>query len=162
MAVPHPPITINNTPMFLHSAYVGPAYGEKSVITTDIWEYVELWLRRMKCSTASWLQARAFYEVVPTLPTAAKPLLAYYFALNAATTLLDVKNVEYSAKHGVSGKTVGNKTSLGAEEITVHSNGVMGGLRDYFNVPSGNVNTDVKELFSALGYLHRNTKLYPV
>src|SRR5271155_4141500 len=104
------PIRLNGRPLGVHKAIVAPQFKSKTVLVTDTWEYVRMWLKRHRQKDAGfyWEQARHFFDASRDLPNTSSPLTLYYCFLNAVKTLLTVRGTAFTEYHGVSGKTVGD------------------------------------------------------
>ena len=107
------PIEVGGKPLTVHKAVSAPHFGAKTILVTDTWDYIALWLKRHHHTEARfyWDQSRSFYSATLGLPKDSSPLTAYYCMLNAVKALLLVKKVKFSDKHGVSGSTIGKKSS---------------------------------------------------
>jgi hypothetical protein len=140
----------------LHKSVVRPDFSSKTVLVTDTWEYVTMWLKREGREDALfyWDQARSFFDASRNLPNPSAPLTLYYCFLNAVKTLLTLHRIS-AKKHGMSGKTTGRKTSLENEHVTMHPGGVLAALRTYLGEPSGNMTFSLKDLLYNLAYIHR-------
>ncbi len=143
----------------IHKAITQPEFGGKTVLVTDTWDYVDLWLRRSGKETSRfyWQQARSFYEATRELPKTASPLTAYYCFLNATKALLTSKGVHASDKHGVSGHTSAGRTSLSKEHVKFQPGGVLGSLCTYLGepVPAGGQTHSLDDLLYNLPFVHR-------
>lgn len=143
----------------VHKAITRPDFGGKTVLVTDTWDYVDLWLRRSGKETARfyWQQARSFYEATRELPKTASPLTAYYCFLNATKALLAAKGVHAGDQHGVSGHTSVGRTSLGKEHVKFKPGGVLGSLCTHLGepVPAGGQSYSLDDLLYNLPFVHR-------
>jgi hypothetical protein len=154
MAVNH---THNGKELRLHKAFKAPAWGKDTVLVTDTWDYVALWLKRKKKSDALfyWDQAKAFFEAARVLPKTSSPLTAYYCFLNATKCLLQVKGIPFDQRHGVSGWSKTGRVSLSKEIVKFQNKGVLSELCRYFG-ESVNKNTySLKDIFYNLPFVHR-------
>ena len=79
------PIVYKAKPLGLHKATIEPDFASKTVLVTDTWEYVDMWLKRHKRHEALfyWEQAKSFFDASNQLPKTSSPLTAYYCFLNA-------------------------------------------------------------------------------
>jgi hypothetical protein len=123
-------IEYKGKPLTVHKAMVAPVFGSKTVLVTDTWDYVELWLRRNGPSKAQfyWGQARHFSDATKTLPKESAPLTAYYCMLNATKALLLVKQIPFADQHGITGGTSGTKSSISNENVVFKHHGILGSL----------------------------------
>jgi hypothetical protein len=152
------PITIKNRTIRVHKAVVKPAFTAKTVLVEDNWDFVDLWLRKRSGQRKAeyfWKQARAFYEASKLLPKTSSPLTIYYCAMNAAKALLLSKGITPSPSHGLDGKTIGGKTSLSNETITLKGGGVLAELCRYFGESVNGETYDLKSIFYNLPFIHR-------
>lgn len=39
-------INLNSKPLSLHKAHINPEFNSKTILVTDTWDYVEMWLKR--------------------------------------------------------------------------------------------------------------------
>lgn len=138
-------------------ATTAPDFGAETVLVSDPWEYVELWLKRKghDNARAHWQQAREFFTAASELPPTSAPLPAYYCFLNAAKALLDVRGQATTAAHGVHGQRVPGSRSLDAESVHFHSNGVLGGLCRVLDEPTDKVEYTLKDALYNLPFVHR-------
>lgn len=138
-------------------AIVTPAFGNKTVLVRDPWDYVDMWLRREKHDKAIkyWNQARNFYQASKGIPNTASPLTLYYAFLNATKTLLTVKGRTFVEQHGTSGTIGAGKTNLQNEIVTFKPNGILSSLCKYFDEPCNNETYSVKALLYNLPFVHR-------
>jgi hypothetical protein len=114
-------ITITGKCITVHKAIANPDFSSKTVLVTDTWDYVTMWLKRAHNTEALfyWNQARDFFQASLSLPNTSAPLTSYYCFLNAVKTLLSVKEgVHITESHGVDGRTTSNVAALNNEEIT--------------------------------------------
>ncbi|WP_176544163.1 YaaC family protein [Bacillus cereus] len=155
-------IKINRRNLTLKKSYNEPNFKGKSVLVSDPWEYVELWLKRNNNSNDAlfyWLQAKQFYEATLSLPLTSAPLTSYYCFLNATKALLLIRGVNFSDQHGVSGYQKKSKLSLSNEMIILKSGGILPALCQCLDdsIPSGKskVEYTLKDLLRNLVYIHR-------
>ena len=152
------PIKLSNRVLYVQKSIVAPDFGASTVLVDDTWDYVAMWLGRhsTKESVFYWRQARDFYEATQILTKTAKPLTAYYSALNATKALLLAHRVPHSPFHGVTGKALPGKTSLTNEQVGIRASGVLGALSKHLGegVPAGGF-LSLKDILYNLPYLHR-------
>jgi hypothetical protein len=152
------PIKLSNRVVYVQKSIVSPNFGSSTVLVDDTWDYVSMWLGRhsTKESTFYWRQARDFYDATQTLTKTAKPLTAYYSALNATKALLLAHHVPHSPYHGVTGKALPGKTSLANEQVGIRADGVLGALSNHLGEPTpGTGFISLKDILYNLPYLHR-------
>ncbi|MHA7832851.1 MAG: YaaC family protein, partial [Algiphilus sp.] len=79
-----------------------PEFDAPTVLVSDHFDYVELWLKRNSNQAArlSWQQAENFYRASLEMPNESRPIAAYYCMLNAAKALLEAKGIAYLPFHG--------------------------------------------------------------
>jgi hypothetical protein len=149
----------------LKKSTVDPDFRGQTVLVTDPWDYVDLWLRRLDEDRARfyWQQARHFAEAARGLPPTSAPLLAYYSMLNAVKTLLEVHQQTYSEQHGIGGHREKKRRGLTAEIVEFTNKGVFGGLRSILGEQSSNSEKfNLKQLLYNLVWVHRAFALtYP-
>ncbi len=158
MAMGFKALKIGNKTVGVHKAGVEPAFGSKTVLVSDTWQYVEMWLKRLHHKDEAlfyWEQARHFFEAARRLPELSSPLPTYYSFLNATKTLLTVKGQEYGDVHGVAGQTTANRTALCNEVITFKRNGVLAALCRYMGESANNDQYSLKDVLYNLPYVHR-------
>lgn len=106
------------------------------MLTTDPFNYVDLWLRRQHKDEALfyWRQARSFYHAAQGLPVESSPLVFYYCFMNAAKALLSAKGVGFDEHHGVRAHKIrkpNSKIVLSNEGVRVLNKGVLPALAQY-------------------------------
>lgn len=150
-------IGYKGNPLTIHKAITSPHFGEKTVLVTDTWDYVDLWLRRSKQDKARffWQQAHSFYDATRALPKIASPLPAYYCFLNATKALLIAKGATFSDKHGVSGYTKAGRAALSNEIVKFQSGGILAALCTHLGETTGGATHSLAELLYNLPYVHR-------
>lgn len=154
-------LSINRRILTLKKSYNVPNFNGKSVLVSDPWQYVELWLKRNKQSGEAllyWQQAKQFYEATLSLPLTSAPLTAYYCFLNATKALLLIRKIHFSDHHGVSGYRKKSRFSLINEMIILQSGGVFPALCRCFgdSIPGDSkVEYCLKDLLRNLVYIHR-------
>lgn len=151
------PITINSKELSIHKGYKSPNFGEKNILTDNPWNYVEQYLKRNSLSDSLffWNQAKNFYEASKLLDNVASPLTSYYCCLNAAKALLLSKSITFSEQHGVSGWTVGNRTSLKNEKVKIKNSGILSSLCRYFDESANNEEYSLYEMMYNMPFIHR-------
>ena len=150
-------IQLKGKPVSVHKATVKPNFNSRTVIVSDTWQYVSLWLKRHQKGKALffWEQAKSFYDAAALLPNTSRPLPSYYFMLNASKALLISKNKPFVEQHGVSGYSVNTKLSLVNEIIKFKESGILSSLCQYFSKVPKNENYSLKDLLYNLPYIHR-------
>lgn len=138
-------------------AIATPDFNAETVLVSDPWEYVDLWLKRSKQSAARayWEQAAEFSEAAESLPPTSAPVPAYYCMLNATKALLEVRGEKVKDAHGVHGAQDGERTSLEGEKVHFHSDGVLAGLCRLVGEDPGPTHVRLKEALYNLPYIHR-------
>jgi hypothetical protein len=150
-------IGYKGSPLTIHKAITHPHFGEKTVLVTDTWDYVDLWLRRSKQDKARffWQQAHSFYDATRALPKISSPLPAYYCFLNATKAMLIAKGVNFGDQHGVSGYTTPGRTSLSNEIVKFQAGGILAALCTHLGEPANGVTYSLADLLYNLPYVHR-------
>jgi YaaC-like protein len=138
-------------------AIASPDFNAETVLVSDPWEYVDLWLKRKKKEKARWywLQAREFSRAAKMLPPTSAPVPAYYCFLNATKALLEERGIKVADNHGVHGKQNPSTTSLEGERVHYHSGGVLGALANLLEEPSGGAEYSLKAALYNLPFIHR-------
>ena len=151
------PINKNSRPITLHKSRVEPEFNSKTVLVDDIWEYVEMWLKRKSNKEAQfyWRQTKDFYQATTLLHKTSSPLTAYYCFLNAVKTLFEVKNISANDRHGVSGYSTGNYSSLQNESVIFQAGGILPMLCNYLGESGTRDIYNLKDILYNLPYLHR-------
>jgi hypothetical protein len=103
-----------------------------------------------------WQQARSYFVASRNLPARSSPLTSYYCFLNAAKTLLTVKNVPFSDQHGVTGTFLPlSKRVLGNEVIAFKGGGVFPALSRYLEEEENAEEHTLTAILSNLPFIHR-------
>ncbi|WP_417352909.1 YaaC family protein [Flavobacterium alkalisoli] len=155
--MPTKKITINSKRVFVHKATLKPDFNKKSVLVDNPWEYVELWIKRQNGNNDAlfyWQQAHGFYKATKQLPKTSSPLTAYYCFLNATKALLEIRNINYRDRHGVTGSSFGI-ASLSNENIKFQTNGILAELSKLLLEPVNGEIFSFKDLIYNLCYIHR-------
>lgn len=134
--MPLEPVKIRSRVLRPHKAVHGAQFEMRTVLTTDPFNYVDLWLRRQHKDDALfyWRQARAFYRAAIGLPIEASPLVLYYCFMNAAKALLSAKGVTFDERHGVRAhrmRAPNSKIVLSNEGIRLQNRGIVPALSNY-------------------------------
>lgn len=155
--MPTKEILLNSKVIQTHKATINPDFNKKSILVDNPWEYVELWIKRHNNNNALfyWQQANGFYEATKQLPKTSSPLTAYYCFLNATKSLLEIKGIKYSDKHGVTGSSINNVSSLSNEIIKFQANGVLSELSRLLGENVNGEEYTFKNLIYNLGFIHR-------
>jgi len=153
----HRIIKLHKSKIRPHKAYVSPDLSAPTVLVADKFDYVELWLKRHSTKIAQllWQQAENFYRASIELPNESRPIASYYCILNAAKALLESKRLTYSEFHGVSGKSVGTRTSLSNEISEIKGKGIFVSLTNYYGASLTGKEVNLKDLMYNLPFIHR-------
>lgn len=151
------PLRIGQKAVTIHKAIVSPDFTGKTVLVSDTWDYVEMWLKRHHKGDASfyWEQARQFFRASVELPKTSSPLTTYYCFLNAVKALLAVKGQSFREAHGVAGKRSGDRTSLANETVKFQASGILAALCTYLGESAQGETASVKDLLYNLPFVHR-------
>ncbi|GIP40598.1 hypothetical protein J31TS4_38780 [Paenibacillus sp. J31TS4] len=156
------PLFFKRRLLTLRSSTVTPNFRGKTVLASEPWTFVESWLRNNSTVEAAfyWEQARNFYLSAKTLPPTAAPLPLYYCFLNAAKTLLIVKNQVYSYKHGVSGTFSGARVTRPNTEdeiIRFKKSGILAALSRLLDdhIAQGEYEYNLDQVLYNIPYIHR-------
>ena len=130
------PILLRSRSLRLHKSVNGAQFEIRSVLTSNPFNYVDLWLRRQHKEDALfyWRQARSFYHAAKDLPIESAPLVLYYCYMNAAKALLAAYGVPFDEHHGLRAHRMrgGNsKVVLSNEGIKILSRGIAPALSGY-------------------------------
>jgi hypothetical protein len=144
-------------PLTIHKALVAPEFGSKTVLVSDTWDYIDLWLKRNGPSTARffWDQARHFFTATKALPKESSPLTAYYCMLNATKALLLVKKLQFTESHGVTGDSSGKRSSISNEHVEFKSSGILFTLSTFLGETVNGERYNLRDLLYNLVYIHR-------
>lgn len=153
----HRMLAYKNSALTMHKALTVPDLKSRTVLVTDTWDYIDLWLKRNSTQDARffWDQARQFSAATLVLPKESAPLTAYYCMLNAVKTLLMVKKCKLSDRHGVSGEVVGERTSISNEIVTFKAAGILTDLSRYLGEDVNPVSYKLSDVLYNLTYIHR-------
>lgn len=153
----HRILTYKSSALTMHKALTEPDLKSRTVLVTDTWDYIDLWLRRNSNEKARffWDQARHFAAATLALPKESAPLTAYYCMLNAVKTLLLVKNCQLSNWHGVSGKVVGDRTSISNEIVEFKASGILTDLCRHLGEDTAPTSYTLSNILYNLVYIHR-------
>ncbi len=150
-------IRIRGKPVSVHKASVNPDFTGRTVLVTDTWDYVEMWLKRHRMEKALfyWEQARHFFLASMQLPKISSPLTAYYCFLNATKTLLLVNNIPSAEEHGLTGQSSSGRVSLLGEVVKQKTQGVAPTLSKYLKESTSEESHHLKDILYNLPYIHR-------
>jgi YaaC-like Protein len=155
--MPAPELQIGNRTAYFRKAIRTPNFSSERVLARDAFQFTELWLKRV-CPKALpfWNQARSYYVASRGLPAQSSPLTSYYCFLNAAKTLLTVKGVSFSERHGVAGAFDPlSKRALSNEKITFKGGGILPALSSYLEEDETEDEHTLTEILSNLPFIHR-------
>ncbi len=78
-------IRIGSRVVPFRKATVAPDFRSRTVLASDPWDYVEMWLKRRKSGDALfyWQKAHHFFSTSVRLPNTASQVTTYYFRLDA-------------------------------------------------------------------------------
>ena len=142
----------------LHSCIVDPKFDKPTVLSSDPWDFVSLWLKQGCNEDASfyWEQARQFHEATLKLPSTSSSLTSFYCFLNAAKALLSAKGICIREKHGITGWSSGEKCNLKNEKIKFQGSGILPSFCDYLGEnKNNNMNFNLKEILWNISFVHR-------
>ena len=140
-----------------HKCFIDPEFDRSTVLVSNHFDYVELWLKKKGQSEALsyWSQSKNFYYATESIPSESKPLTAYYCMLNATKALLTSKGIPFSSQHGCSGKTYGSRAVLINEACCVKGNGILPELAKYFGDNLCGKEISLKRLLFNIPFIHR-------
>lgn len=150
-------LTFGGRELCIHRATLSPEIGAPTVLTSDFWNYVELWLRRRRATSAIfyWQQAKKFYTSSKQLDEISSPLTLYYSFLNAVKALLEFRGVAVSARHGTHGKSVTKKATLAGENVRFGTRGIAAALAAQMGDQDIRTEFTLKQLLYNLVFIHR-------
>ena len=151
------PITLRNSKIRPHKAFMEPKFDAPTIIVGDQFDYVDLWLKRNSTleSVLYWQQAKNFYIAAIDVPKESKPIVAYYCLLNATKALLASKKISFSPLHGLAGTSNGNKTSLANEISKIKGKGLLFSLARYYSANICGRSISMKDALYNLPFVHR-------
>jgi uncharacterized protein (UPF0332 family) len=153
------PFILNHRELSPPKAIVSPELGERTVLTNEPWDYVDLALVRQKKTEAQfyWRQAREFYTVAEGLTLQSAPLLLYYSFMNATKALLSAKGIVFNPYHGVVEwvPATGVKKQAFSVGVKIKTNGIVPALAAYFAEKETSVQHTLKDILYNLPYIHR-------
>lgn len=151
-------ITYRGKPISVHKAIMHPDFNSKTVLVSDTWDYVAMWLKRnhkKEAASFCWQQAKYFFIASAQLPKTSSPLTTYYCFLNAVKTLLLVRGLAIPDRHGVTGQANQRRASLSNEFVKFQSGGILAQLCEYLGEPTQNEQYTIKDILYNLPYIHR-------
>ncbi len=154
------PIKLKSRALTLHSAFQSPDFESRTVLSSDLWNYVSLWIKRSEDSNrlASfyWKQAEEFFKASANLSVYSSPLTLYYSILNATKALLIIKNIQFTDHHGVSGESKNTQAKLTNEIISLKGAGILISLKNYYcNGSQTLLTTSLFNILYNLSCVHR-------
>ncbi len=150
-------ISLNGREVRIHKAILDPQFSDPTVLTSDFWTYVELWLRRKNARTAMfyWQQARQFYTASQGLNEISAPLTYYYCFLNAVKALLEYRKIPVSPYHGTVGSSTTKKATLAGETISFRRRGIAPALTQILGDTDHRDQYTLKQILYNLVFIHR-------
>ncbi len=148
----------NNQPNLMKS-YTQPNFRSKPISTNSLFDYVELWLKRMKGqkyidAQYYWSQAKEFYKASIALSAEAKPLTMYYSCMNATKTLLALHDIALeNIGHGVTASREGTTGDIKHDKIT-YSGGMPGTGSVLWNLSYLLGDKTIKQTYSVFDLLY--------
>lgn len=155
--MPASPISLNGREIRIHKAILDPQFSDPTVLTSDFWTYVELWLRRQKAQKAMfyWQQARQFYTASQGLNEISAPLTYYYCFLNAVKALLEYRKIPVPPYHGTFGTSTTKKATLAGEIVKFRNRGIAPALKQLLGDTDSRDQYSLKQIFYNLVFIHR-------
>lgn len=155
--MPTPELQIGNRTAYFRKAIRAPNFSSERVLARDAFQFAELWLKRESPKALPfWNQARSYYVASCNLPAQSSPLTSYYCFLNAAKTLLTVKKVNFSERHGVAGAfNPLSKRALSNEKIAFKGGGILPALSRYLEEEETEEEHTLTAVPSNLPFIHR-------
>lgn len=155
--MPASAVLLNGREGRIHKAILDPQFSDPTVLTSDFWTYVELWLRRKNARKAIfyWQQARQFYTASQGLNEISAPLTYYYCFLNAVKALLEYRRIPVSPFHGTAGSSTTKKATLAGERIVFQARGIAPALQLLLGDSDPRVEYSLKQVLYNLVFVHR-------
>jgi hypothetical protein len=155
--MPASPIALNGREVRIHKAILDPQFSDPTVLTSDFWTYVELWLRRKNARRAIfyWQQAKQFYAASRGLNEVSAPLTYYYCFLNATKALLEYRGIPVSPYHGTVGSSTTKKATLAGEAVEFRSRGIAPALKNLLGDTDTRDEYTLKQILYNLVFVHR-------
>jgi hypothetical protein len=155
--MPQVELRLGSRKVTVHKSALHAKFEDRTVLTSDVWQYVELWLRRENSREASfyWSQSKEFYLASQTLAPVSAPLTLYYCFLNAVKALLVHEKVQTSPRHGVSGRSTTKKSTLSGEQVKMGNGGVAATLARFLGEADTRSTYSMKQILYNLPYIHR-------
>ena len=155
--MPHRVIKLGKDKIRPHKAFMNPDFDAPTVLVSDQFDYVELWLKRNSTKSARlyWQQAENFYRASVEMPNESRAIASYYCMLNAAKALLESKTITISPFHGISGQSIGTRTSLTNEDSYVKANGIFVSLTKLYGASLSGVSVNLKDVLYNIPFIHR-------
>lgn len=155
--MPHRDIKLRKFNIGPHKAFMHPDFDAPTVLVSDQFDFVELWLKRHSTKQAQlfWQQAENFFRASLTMPNESRAVASYYCMLNAAKALLESKGLAFSSLHGMSGDSVGQKTSLLNEQSVVKATGIFMSLSTYYGASPAGQTVTLKDVLYNIPFIHR-------
>ena len=155
-------VKLNSVELSIAKAYTTPNYKSKRVLTKVPFSYVDLWLisqpkEKTQYARFFWKQAMNFYNAAKELPVESKPLIAYYCCMNAAKSLISLRNNNdplTNISHGVSSDRNSSQSILN-REIILEGGGVLAKLANCIKDNAGKERVKVLDLLRNLPAIHR-------
>ncbi|MDF3384494.1 MULTISPECIES: YaaC family protein [unclassified Sulfitobacter] len=155
-------LKIKNRRIWMHKGVLSPDFESEHVLSSNPWQYVELWLKRDNKieALAYWRQARRFADASLNLGPEAAPLTLYYCYLNATKALLVTKGVAASDSHGIHGdRPEDAKNMLANEQVNFKSGGILPGLCRHFGEYEEKASYNLKDILWNIPFIHRSFRL---
>ena len=153
-------IRIGTKALRLHKSIHDPQFQVRTVLTSDPFDYVDLWLRRGGNQDALfyWRQAHAFRRAAADLSIESAPLVLYYCFMNAAKALLSSRGISFNHHHGVTShqmRATNGKVVLSNEGIRIKNSGIVPSLVAYFQEQETSKTHSLEDIFYNLVFIHR-------
>lgn len=151
-------LNISGKIVSLHSSIMNPDFRTPTVLCSDPWDFVSLWLKKKHKYEAQfyWDQAKTFFEASKLLPSVSAPLTSYYCFLNATKSLLSSKEIGLVENHGVAGNSLDGHKSLSNEIVEFKGSGILPALCEYLSeYNNAGSSYTLKQLFWQMPFIHR-------
>ena len=155
--MPATPLLLGGREIAIHKAAKNARFEDKKVLTSDVWDYVELWLKRDGSNDALfyWAQAREFYLASESISNESAPLVLYYCFMNAIKALLSHRKIATGPYHGLSGRSTSDRTTISGERIRLGSKGIAPTLAQFLADSDTRTEYRLNQLLYNLPFIHR-------
>lgn len=153
-------IKMNGRELKPHKAIINTKFGARTVLASNPWDFVALWLKREKKNKASfyWQQARVFADAANGMPVTSAPLLHYYTFMNAVKALLSSRGVSFDEHHGIKAHDLrkqSKRLALSNEGVKLLQRGIAFSLSQYLGETEASRVHSLEDLLFNIPCIHR-------